>query len=39
MQQIMKLKCKYIYVTDNNGINPYNSLPIYLNEEIKFLRN
>ena len=38
MEQAMRIKCKYIYVTDDNGVNPYDSLPSYITEEINLLK-
>jgi len=40
MYEIIKnTKCKYVFITDDNLPNPYDSLPTYLNTEIELLKN
>jgi len=38
MENLVNRPCKYIYVTDDNDSNPYDSLPSYFDEEIDALK-
>jgi len=38
MQTLSKLNCRFKYFTDDNGSNPYDSLPSYFYEEIEDLK-
>ncbi len=35
---LYKYRCRYLYVTDDSGSNPYDTLPGYFDEEIKLLK-
>jgi hypothetical protein len=39
MREILLSKyCRYLYITDDNDVAPYDSLPSYFNEEIELLK-
>ena len=39
MREIVSIKhCRYMYITDDNDTNPYDSLPSYFDEEIDVLK-